>query len=227
MLYKKRWEVVIIIAMKKTIFIILISLLISGNIKAQTNGKSLMEVDYESLVSKADLKFDKVLPKHQYGLPVGNGRMGSLVWINNKLHQSKLKLQINRVDVFGSNSYSAVHELHTDYSGACGFVEIDFNSEPFVPGKTMQHLNVYDALMTASGKDFKVRVLAYNQLDVMAIEIDDSRDNPADIDIDLKMIRPNKVQTGKHLAVSELHTDDRALILNQEFTEPSESTVMK
>ena len=42
--------------MKKTIFIILISLLIIGNTKAQTNGKSLMEVDYESLVSKADLK---------------------------------------------------------------------------------------------------------------------------------------------------------------------------
>ena len=205
--------------MKKTIFILLISLLITGNSRAQTNA--------QSLVSIADLKFDKVLPKHQYGMPVGNGRMGSLVWISNKLNQSKLKLQINRVDVFGSNSYSAVHELHTDYSGACGFVEIGFNSEPFIPGKTMQHLNVYDALMTASGKDFKVRVLAYNQLDIMAIEIDDSRDNPADIDIDLKMIRPDKVQTGKHLAVSELHMDDRGLILNQEFTEPSESTVLK
>ncbi len=88
--------------MKKTIFIILISLLIIGNTRAQTNGKSLMEVDYESLVSKANLKFNEVLPKHQYGLPIGNGRMGSLVWISNKLNQSKLKLQINRVDVFGS-----------------------------------------------------------------------------------------------------------------------------
>ena len=103
--------------------------------------------DFRDIVSTADLRFDTHLAKHEHGLPVGNGRMGGLVWIHSDgligFHQSKLKLQINRVDAFAFNSYSAVPQNHHDYCGGCGYVEISFRGEPFPRGGTKQHLNIY------------------------------------------------------------------------------------
>jgi hypothetical protein len=41
---------------------------------------SLLTVDYKKLVSRADLIYDTPAPRSEEGMPVGNGRMGSLVW---------------------------------------------------------------------------------------------------------------------------------------------------
>lgn len=184
--------------------------------------------DYRDIVSNADIKLDKIMKKHEYGLPIGNGRMGSLVWIyNDGFHQSKLKLQINRVDVFGFNSYSSIPNAHTDYCGGCGFVEIGFGNEPFPPDGITQHLNVYDAEMTAVGKDVEIRVIACSELDVMAIEINDQRIMPMAIDVDLKMLRPNKVQTGQHTAESKLMILGNRILLNQEFIESAYTGINK
>ncbi|MHC4240457.1 MAG: glycosyl hydrolase family 95 catalytic domain-containing protein, partial [Planctomycetota bacterium] len=71
----------------------------SSNIMAQS---SILSVDYRNLVSRADLTYDKPVPRREEGLPVGNGTMGSLVWTS----PSALKFQINRVDVYANNSYT-------------------------------------------------------------------------------------------------------------------------
>lgn len=177
------------------------------------------------IVSIADLRIDGLPAKHEHGLPVGNGRMGSLVWIYRYgligFHQSKLRLQINRVDVFGFNSYSAVPRVHQDYCGGCGIIEISFGNEAFSQGGTRQHLKIYDGEMSAVAEDMSVRVLAWHERDVMALEFDDQRANPAPIDIDLQMLRPDKVQNGQHIAESKLDIKDDRLVLSQEFTEPS------
>ena len=64
-----------------------------------------------------------ILPED--GIPVGNGRMGTLVWLTpNAIH-----MQIHRVDVFGMNSSSrSVRGTDSDYSGGCAFLDIELSS---------------------------------------------------------------------------------------------------
>src|SRR5882724_8333342 len=61
---------------------------------------TLITVDESNLVSRADITYDQPVTRSEEGLPVGNGRMGSLVWTT----PSALKFQINRVDVFAQDS---------------------------------------------------------------------------------------------------------------------------
>src|SRR5580700_10264737 len=87
----------------------------------------LLDVDHRKLVSRADLVYEKPVPRSEEGIPIGNGRMGSLVWTT----PTQLRLQINRVDVYASNcAGNSFFERHTDYCGGCAFVDIDFG-----PGK--------------------------------------------------------------------------------------------
>src|ERR1044072_1520985 len=97
-----------------------------------TAGNSLLNVNYAALVSRGDLHYDKPVEKSEDGLPVGNGRMGSLVWTI----PSAIAFQINRVDVFGNNSASNnFYERNTDYCGGTGGGHIDFGEAVFTsPG---------------------------------------------------------------------------------------------
>src|SRR5215468_6214452 len=97
---------------------------------AQSGGSPAVDVDYRKLVSRADLVYDKPASRSEEGLPVGNGRMGSLVWTT----PSELRFQINRADVYPiSSSTNSFNERNTDYCGGCAFVEIDFGGlEPDV-----------------------------------------------------------------------------------------------
>jgi len=118
---------------------------------------SLLTVDYESIVSRADITYNKPVTRSEEGLPVGNGRMGSLVWTT----PAALKFQINRVDVFAENgSTHSFPERHTDTLAGCGYVDInlvDFGDDVFTTGSFQQHLAVYDGLMTARGKGVTAR----------------------------------------------------------------------
>ena len=60
----------------------------------------LLDVDHTALVARADLVYDRPVARSEEGMPLGNGRMGSQVWTV----PTALRLQINRVDVFGSDS---------------------------------------------------------------------------------------------------------------------------
>ncbi len=39
-------------------------------------------IDYKSLISKADLNYTQPVKRTEAGQPIGNGRMGSLIWTN-------------------------------------------------------------------------------------------------------------------------------------------------
>jgi len=41
-------------------------------------------IDYQSLISKADLHYHTTVKRSVDGQPIGNGRMGSLSWTNQK-----------------------------------------------------------------------------------------------------------------------------------------------
>ena len=169
-------------------------------------------------------------------MPVGNGRMGSLVWTT----PSALRFQINRVDVFAENSYTASFpRADTDYASGCGYVDINLvesGDDVFTGAGFRQTLSVYDGLMAAHGNGVTARVLAWPERDVMAVEIDDQRQHPEAINIDLRMLRylvavingknweltrehAVTVQTAEHSATSRLDIRNGRILLTQEFRE--------
>jgi hypothetical protein len=223
--------------MKKSIFLIaLLAFIASQSIQAQTTSNSLMKVDYKSLVSRADLSYDVPVTRSEEGMPVGNGTMGSLVWTT----PSAMHFQINRDDVFamGCNTTS-FPDGHTNYSHGCGYVDInfvDYGNEIFTGKSFNQHLSVFEGLSTVRGEGITAQVLAWNDKDVIATEIDDQRNNPSAINIDLRMLRYGinyvdgknydltsqhsvQVQTGSHSATSRLDIRNGRIILIQEFRE--------
>lgn len=196
----------------------------------------VFEVDYRGLISRADITYNKPVSRSEEGLPIGNGRMGSLVWTT----PAALKLQINRPDVFAANrSTNSFPRRHTDYASGCGYVDInlvDYGDEVFSGTHFQQHLSVYDAVMTLAGTGITMRLLAWYKQDVLAIEINDQRQNPSPIHIDLRMLRylrqyflgenyeltkrhEVKMQTANQTASAQLLIRDGYIILSQEFRE--------
>ena len=52
------------------------------------------------------------------------------------------------------------------------------------------------------GKDIKAQMLTWNEQDVIAVEINDQREQPTDIRTNLRMLRSAVVKTGSHTATS-------------------------
>jgi len=107
---------------------------------------ALMAVDYAALVGGADLDFAMPLgPGAERGLPIGNGRIGTLLWT--RPEQSKLHMQLNHTDVFAFRSSSAATlDAHAFYCNGCGFLDIDVGDDVFEDRSTSNHLSVYDAV---------------------------------------------------------------------------------
>lgn len=213
-----------------------------STMEAQTNSgpthgsSTLLPVDYQKLVSRADLHYESPARRGDEGMPIGNGRMGSLVWTT----PSTLRFQINRPDVFAENcETNSFPERHTDYSAGCGYVDIDFvnfGDDVFAGRQFSQHLSVYDALMTVEGNGVSARVLAWHSRDVMAVEVSDSRERSIPVNIDLRMLRYltrytenadgtlgsrhiSEVVTRSESAASQLGIRDGQITLTQKFRE--------
>src|SRR5690348_11499260 len=78
--------------------------------------------DLRAVISPSDLVYDKPAPRSEAGIPIGTGRMGTLVWTT----PSQLRMQINRVDVYASNCASdSLIERNQDYCGGCAFVDLE------------------------------------------------------------------------------------------------------
>ena len=186
--------------------------------------------------SRADLDYDQPATRSEEGQPIGNGRMGSLVWTT----PSALHFQINRVDVFGQDSYTtSFPKQDSDYASGCGYVDInvvDSGDDVFAGESFHQHLSLYDATMTAKGRGVTARVLAWPVRDVIAVEIDDERPQPAAVNIDLRMLRyaiqnitgknfnlakshTVEVHTAEHTAASQLDIQNDRILLIQRFSE--------
>lgn len=177
---------------------------------------SLVDVDYAALVSRADLQYDTPVAKSEEGQPVGNGRMGSLVWTI----PSAIQFQVNRVDVFGNNSASNnFYERNTDYCGGTGAVHIDFGEAVFTKPDFQQHVSCYEGTVSLRGKQVQAHVIAWNEKDVMAVHVTDNRSNRLPVRIDLSTLRPPISHRGNHTAVSTFLVINDYIILKQEFKE--------
>jgi hypothetical protein len=201
-----------------------------------SSAAGLLNVDYRALVSRADLDYNEPARRSEEGMPVGNGRMGSLVWTT----PTQLKFQINRVDVFAADGRTvSFPEADSDFASGCGYVDISLVSageDVFAGEAFRQHLSLYDAVMTAQGRDVTARILAWPAHDVMAVEIDDQREAPEPINIDLRMLRYQikrvtgrnyelvqqhavEFQTAQHRATSILGIRDGRITLTQKYQE--------
>jgi hypothetical protein len=197
---------------------------------------SWADVDYRSLVSRADLDYTTPTTRSEEGQPIGNGRMGSLVWTT----PSAMHLQINRVDVFAEDSYTtSFPKQDSDYASDCAYIDVnvaDAGPDVFAGGAFRQHLSLYDGTMALQGQGVSARLVAWPRHDVIAIEVDDERVHPEAINVDLRMLRyaiqeiPGKnyalarshtveVHTAEHTAASTLDIRDGRIALAQHFSE--------
>ena len=199
------------------------------------NSSTMVQVNYEQLVSRADLIYDQPVTRSEAGLPIGNGRMGTLVWTT----PSALRMQINRVDVYANNSTTNSFMRHQDYCSGCGYVDVDlvdFGADVFPSDNTWQRLSVYDGLITVQGLDVEAQILAHNELDIIAVHVTDKRKQPMPIKVNLRMLRyltpfvsgkndalrrthTAVVLTKNHEAYSKLDLQDGNIILTQTFVE--------
>ena len=199
-------------------------------------GVGLLDVDYQALVSRGDLHYTEPASRSEEGMPIGNGRMGSLVWTT----PSAIRLQINRADVFGCDASTvSFPQADSDYAAGCGYVDIhlvDAGEDVFAGGDFSQHLSLYDGLMTAQGKGVSARALGWPHRDVLGVEVEDRRRQPAAVRVDLRMLRyamqrhtgrthelatnhAVMIQTAEHFATSKLDIRDGRILLIQQFRE--------
>src|SRR5690606_23496456 len=123
----------------------------SGHVRSQPKPSTeklytpLIQVDYERLVTRADLNYSQPVVKSEAGQPIGNGEMGSLVWTT----PSQIKLQVNRTDIFGNNSSSNnFYERNTEYLGAAAWIDLDFGEQLFTAPHYQQRLSCYKGVST-------------------------------------------------------------------------------
>jgi hypothetical protein len=204
--------------------------------QTSTGNPPVFDVDYRKLLAPADLVYEKPAPRSEEGIPVGNGRMGTLVWTT----PSSIRMQINRADVYANNSYTnSFFERHNDYCGGCGCVDIDCagaGDDTFPEAGFPQRLSVYDGLLTMNGKGVTARILGWPAQDVMAVAVDDRRPAPEPVQVNLRMLRYETkyfggqletfarehivtVQNRNHSAASQLHIRDNRIVLTQDFRE--------
>jgi CRISPR/Cas system CSM-associated protein Csm2 small subunit len=218
--------------MKKILSVFVLSAIAATSFAAE----NLIQINYRALVSRGDLDYTNPTTRSEEGMPVGNGRMGSLVWTT----PTALHFQINRVDVFGENSYTvSFPQADSDYAAGCGYLDINLvedGNDVFTGKNFHQQLDIYDALMTANGNGVTARVIASPLRDVMAVEIDDERQKPEPISVDLQMLRyqiqrvtgrnyelatnhANLFRTVEQTALSKLDIRDGRILLTQQFRE--------
>jgi hypothetical protein len=214
----------------------LICVVLLGGARAEVHAGDRFEADRARLAARADLDYATPVAHSEEGTPIGNGRTGTLVWTT----PTALHFQVNRVDLFcmGNNSRSFPFG-HNAYSSGCGYVDLsleDYGDGIFTGSAFNQHLSVYDGLNTIAGTGVTARALAWNGGDVIAVETDDQRAQPAAVNIDLRMLRyamdyvpqqsyellsrhATRVKTGAHTAESRLEIRDGRIVLVQEFRE--------
>lgn len=177
-----------------------------------------MKIDFEQLIHRADLHYDGVVERCEEGLPIGNGRMGSLIWTS----PDALKMQINRTDVFANGpSTRSFHQDHRDYGYACALFDlsfVNFGPDAF-DGQTKQHLDVYNAVAHLSSHGIEIDGFATDD-DIFAFKVSDMRDKPLESAAKLRMLRAAEVETlPHHTARSYFERKGDAIILRQVFKE--------
>jgi len=180
----------------------------------------MIEPDDRTRVSRADLIDARPAETPTHGWPIGNGRMGTLVWTS----QHALHFQLNRVDVFAVNkdAAGAHHPGPTDYGGGCAQLTISTSGDPWRDSPAYQRrLSLYDACCTITGEGVSAVCWIAADADVLVVELRDERDRPEPVEVTLSMWRPPEVRHGEHLAVYAIRETPGGMAVVQTFREGS------
>lgn len=193
------------------------ALLHNGESPAGETGASFAAANSRDLVSTADLVYDRPVQRPVEGQPIGNGRMGTLVWTS----PGAVHLQINRNDVFAVNRNHAGAQFGpTDICGGCAAVVVDVGGSPFAAEPTFtQRLSLYDAETQLAGAGVSVRCFVASQRDVLVMEIDDQRAQPQPVRVNASLWRAPEVVTEDHTARFHFSDAGGRLVVAQTFAE--------
>ncbi|MBN1346412.1 MAG: glycoside hydrolase N-terminal domain-containing protein [Phycisphaerae bacterium] len=191
---------------------------------ATEKASSLLDVNHPAVVSRSDLIYQSPAARPVEGLPIGNGRMGTLVWTT----PDAIRFQINRCDVFAVNkthngpqgSPIGPSEEGVDYCGGCAAVSIALGGSPLQAGARFeQRLSIHDAEVSIAASDLRARCFISAVADVLVLEVDDRRPEPQPIRLTVSMWRAPEVKTRDHVARFRFEDTPDAVLVVQRFHE--------
>jgi hypothetical protein len=172
-------------------------------------------------LENSDLVYEQPVKSPDAGHPIGNGRMGTMVWTS----PDAIHLQINRVDVFAVNRDHQGRPGQvgsaTDYCGGIAGVVVHVGGQPFAPGKKSfrQRLSLAGAECMIEGLGLQVRCFISADSDVLVMEVDDRRASPERLKVTVSMLRQPEVRAGENIATSTFREDQSRIVLTQRFRE--------
>jgi alpha-L-fucosidase 2 len=138
-----------------------------------------LNVNYAGYLSKHDIVYNKPNPNPAYGLTVGNGHTGAMVW-----NQNGLTMQVSGVDLSEQSTYAAgLINLYSNPGMDTGY------------SSYQQRLSLYDGTLTTKWDSNRtVTVMGSPNSEVMGIHVEDGRSGLSSIALDLSLWDPNSVQ---------------------------------
>lgn len=113
--------------------------------------------------------------------------MGTTVWTT----PNSARFHLNRRDIVSTDrNHGGCHKSPVDYRGGCARIEIDVGAAALTASDNFQQrLSLYDAECTINGDGVSLRCFISSQRDLLAVEVDDQREQPMDIRVTLSMWR--------------------------------------
>ncbi|GAA2377121.1 glycosyl hydrolase family 95 catalytic domain-containing protein [Dactylosporangium salmoneum] len=145
---------------------------------AFNQGTGVLDVDYAGYLSKHDVVYNSPQTNPIYGLTVGNGKTGAMVW-----NAGGLTGQVSGADLSEQSAYAAgTFNLNTSPA-------LDSGSTTY-----QQRLSLYDGTLTTKYDNNRtVTVMGVPGSEVMGIHVDDSRTGLGNTTFELSMWDPATV----------------------------------
>ncbi len=150
---------------------------------AFNSGTGALNVDYANYMAKHDIVYNAPNTNPLYGLTVGNGHTGAMVW-----SQSGITAQVSGVDLSEQSAYAAGNlNLQTTPAIDSGY------------STYQQRLSLYDGTLTTKyDSNRTVTILgspanASGSSEVMGLHVDDSRTGVSAVTLELSMWDPSTV----------------------------------
>ncbi|MEV4313783.1 hypothetical protein [Actinocrispum sp. NPDC049592] len=145
---------------------------------ALSPSSGILDVDYAKYLSKHDIVYNRPTTNPAWGLTVGNGRTGAMVW-----GQNGLTAQVSGVDLAEQSTYAAgLANLATTPAMDSGYTTFQ------------QRLSLYDGTLTTKYDNNRtVTMLGSPDSEVMGIHVDDARTGVSAVSFELSMWDPATV----------------------------------
>lgn len=131
-----------------------------------------LDVDYASYLAKHDIVYNRPNTNPNYGLTVGNGRTGAMVW-----QGSGLTMQVSNVDASQQTAFGAgLVNLATSPAMDSGY------------STYQQRLSLYDGTLTTRyDSNRTVTIMGQPNSEVMGIHVDDTRSGVSSVTVEISL----------------------------------------